>query len=102
MDCLKPTKLTSTNTKLDGLFTNISTSYAVLLFCVYAAFAYSELVKFPALNHWLEINGFFIYLYLISILYLMYMLIFVLKDTNKGNNSRRKIKVVENEEVSSN
>ena len=92
-------KLNDMNRKWDGLLTNISTSYAILLFCIYAAFAYTELVKFPLFNHWLEIHGFLIYLHLLSILYLIYLLIFVLRGTNKSNNDNQKIKVVENEEV---
>ena len=97
MDCLN---FNNIDRKWDGLLTNISTSYAILLFCIYAAFAYTELVKFPLFNHWLEIHGFLIYLYLLSILYLIYLLIFVLRGTNKSNNDNQKIKVVENEEVS--
>ena len=73
--------------------------YGILLVCIYAAFQYTELVKFPSFNHWLEINGFFIYLYVISIIYFLYLLIFVLRGTNKNGNSDGPIKVVENEEV---
>ena len=100
MKCVNISKINHKDRKLDGLLTNISTSYAILLFCIYAAFSYTELVKFPYLNHWLEINGFFIYLYLISILYFIYLLLFVLRGTNQTNNENQKIKVIENEEVS--
>ena len=100
MECVKTLKFNIKDRKFDGLLTNISTSYAILLFCIYTAFSYTELVKFPYLNHWLEINGFFIYLYLTSILYFTYLLLFVLRGTNKTNNENQKIKVIENEEVS--
>ena len=100
MKCVKISQMNNKDRKLDGLLTNISTSYAILLFCIYSAFSYTELVKFPYLNHWLEINGFFIYLYLISIFYFIYLLLFVLRGTNQTNNENQKIKVIENEEVS--
>ena len=100
MECFKTSKFNNNDRKFDSLVTNISTSYAILLFCIYAAFSYTELVKFPYLNHWLEINGFFIFLYFISILYLIYLLLFVLRGTSTTNNETQKIKVIENEEVS--
>ena len=106
MDCIN-TQPGSTNLdkpKWDVIETTLSTMYGILLVCIYAAFQYTELVKFPSFNHWLEINGFFIYLYVISIIYFLYLLAFVLRGTNKnrksGNGPRNgPIKVVENEEV---
>lgn len=103
MDCFEqPNSIITTkdDMKWDGITTALSTMYGILLVCLYAAFSYTELVKFPALFHWLEINGFFIYLYLLGICYLIYMLIFVLRGTNKPANTDARLKVVENEEVS--
>ena len=106
MDCIN-TQPGSTNLdkpKWDVIETTLSTMYGILLVSIYAAFQYTELVKFPSFYHWLEINGFFIYLYVISIIYFLYLLIFVLTGTNKnrksGNGPRSgPTKVVENEEV---
>ena len=101
MDCIN-TQPGSTNGEKPHwhvVETTLSSMYGILLVCIYAAFQYTELVKFPSFNHWLEINGFFIYLYVISIIYFLYLLIFVLRGTNKNGNSDGPIKVVENEEV---
>ena len=86
--------------KHDTIATTLSTMYSILLVSVYVGFSYTQLVKFPALNHWLEINGFFIYLYLVSIVYLLYLLLIVLKGTNKTTSLDKPLKVVENHEVS--
>ena len=106
MDCIntQPGSTNEDKQKWDVIKTTLSTMYGILLVCIYAAFQYTEIVKFPSFNHWLEINGFFIYLYVISIIYFLYLLIFVLRGTNKnrksGNGPRNgPIKVVENEEV---
>ena len=106
MDCIntRPGSTNGDKPKWDVIETTLSTMYGILLVCIYAAFQYTEIVKFPSFNHWLEINGFFIYLYVISIIYFLYLLIFVLSGTNKnrksGNGPRSgPIKVVENEEV---
>ena len=101
MDCIntQPGSTNEDKQKWDVIKTTLSTMYGILLVCIYAAFQYTELVKFPSFNHWLEINGFFIYLYVISIIYFLYLLIFVLRGTNKNGNSDGPIKVVENEEV---
>ena len=106
MDCIntQPGSTNGDKPKWDVIETTLSTMYGILLVSIYAAFQYTELVKFPSFYHWLEINGFFIYLYVISIIYFLYLLIFVLSGTNKnrksGNGPRSgPIKVVENEEV---
>ena len=101
MDCIntQPGSTNGDKPKWDVIETTLSTMYGILLVSIYAAFQYTELVKFPSFNHWLEINGFFIYLYVISIVYFLYLLIFVLRGTNKNGNSDGPIKVVENEEV---
>ena len=101
MDCIntQPDSTNGDKPKWDVIETTLSTMYGILLVSIYAAFQYTELVKFPSFNHWLEINGFFIYLYVISIIYCLYLLIFVLRGTNKNGNSDGPIKVVENEEV---
>ena len=101
MDCIntQPRSTNGEKPKWHVVETTLSSMYGILLVCIYAAFQYTELVKFPSFNHWLEINGFFIYLYVISIIYFLYLLIFVLRGTNKNGNSDGPIKVVENEEV---
>ena len=101
MDCIntQPGSTNGDKPKWDVIETTLSTMYGILLVSIYAAFQYTELVKFPSFYHWLEINGFFIYLYVISIIYFLYLLIFVLRGTNKNRNSDGPIKVVENEEV---
>ena len=101
MDCVKcPNIVAIEDIKWDVISTTLSTLYGILIISIYAAFSYTELVKFPEFNHWLETNGFFIYLYLASIIYLIYMLVVVLKGTsNKTKNQDAPLKVVENEEV---
>ena len=68
----------------------ISGIYATLLICIYLAFSFTELVKFPNLKTYneqsepdlqgyLEKRGFFIYLFLGCILYYIYILISLLR-----------------------
>ena len=68
----------------------ISGIYATLLICIYLAFSFTELVKFPNmktyqdqsepdLQGYLEKRGFFIYLFLGCNLYYVYMLISLLR-----------------------
>ena len=68
----------------------ISGIYATLLICIYLAFSFTELVKFPNmktyqdqsepdLQGYLEKRGFFIYLFLGCNLYYVYILISLLR-----------------------
>ena len=101
MDCIKsPDCVNIKDIQWDTITTTLSTMYGILLVCVYTAFSYTELVKFPTMNNWLEINGFFIFLYLFSSMYLIYMLIFVLKGNKQTADATERIKFVENQEVS--
>ena len=84
----------------DRTGSTLSSMYGILLVCIYIAFAYTELVRFPTLNSWLETHGFFIYLYLLSSAYLIYLLLFVLRGTNKTSETNMPLKVVENPKVS--
>lgn len=59
------------------LGSTVSGIYATLLVCVYLAFSYTELVKFPELQNYLERNGFFIYLFLICDLYFIYVFVVI-------------------------
>ena len=80
---------------LENIASAISTTYAAVLISIYIAFSFTELVTFPLMYRWLEIHGFFIYMYLMSIAYLLYLLLYVLK----GRNIQPKLKVMENCEV---
>ena len=62
------------------------------------AFKFTELVTFPTIYQWLEIHGFFIYLLLVSDIYLVYLLWYVLRGSNPTNESK-KIKVIGNLKV---
>jgi hypothetical protein len=72
------------------LGSTIAGLYATLLVCLYFAFSFTELVKFPDLQLVLERNGFFIYLFMTSNIYLMYIFLYVLRG-------HENTKVVEND-----
>ena len=80
---------------LQNIASAISTTYAAVLISIYIAFSFTELVTFPFMYRWLEIHGFFIYMYLISIAYLLYLILYVLN----GRDIHPNPKVVENCEV---
>ena len=80
---------------LQNIASAISTTYAAVVISIYIAFSFTELVTFPLMYRWLEIHGFFIYMYLISITYLLYLILYVLK----GRDNHPNPKVVENCEV---
>ena len=80
---------------LQNIASALSTTYAAVLISIYVAFSFTELVTFPLMYRWLEIHGFFIYMYLMSIAYLLYLILYVLK----GNDTHPNPKVVENCEV---
>ena len=80
---------------LQNIASAISTTYAAVLISIYIAFSFTELVTFPFMYRWLEIHGFFIYMYLISIAYLLYLILYVLNGRVIHSNP----KVVENCEV---
>ena len=99
----RDTKETDSQSKTESL-SNIGSSasslYATLLVCIFIAFSFSGLVTFPLMYQWLDTHGFFVYLYIVSIIYLLYLIFHVV---NKGNESEdgKKLKVVENIEVKS-
>ena len=97
--CLRLFKNTNMS---DSVVSTCCSMYGMLLVCIYASFVYTELVKFPTLNYWLEIHGFFIYMYLLSIAYLIYLLLFVLSGSNEQSHVNTRLKVTENLEVSYN
>ena len=68
--------------------------YATLLVCVYIAFSFTELTKFPENKDFLEIYGFFTYLYLVATSYMLYILCYIVKDVHPD------IRVLENPRVS--
>ena len=80
---------------LKNIITALASVYASVLVSVYIAFSFTELVTFPLMYRWLDIHGFFIYLYLPSIIYFCYLVLYVLKDGNKPQR-RTTLKVVEN------
>jgi len=53
--------------------------YATLLVVIYVAFSFTELVRFPHNKDYLEIYGFFTFLYFTATLYLIYILTYVVK-----------------------
>ena len=81
-----------------NIVATISSSYAILLICIFIAFSFSGLVTFPLMYRWLDIHGFFVYLYLISNIYLLYLIFHVVKKTNRYE-ERKSPKVIENIEV---
>ena len=54
--------------------------YATLLVVIYVAFSFTELVRFPHNKDYLEIYGFFTFLYFTATLYLIYILTYVVKQ----------------------
>ena len=83
---------------LSNIAATISSSYAILLICIFIAFSFSGLVTFPLMYRWLDIHGFFVYLYFISCIYLLYLIIHVMK-VEKRSEEEKLPKVVENIEV---
>ena len=67
---------------LDQITSTISGIYSMLLVCIYIAFAFTELVKYPNLDEYLERNGFFLYLFLGCDIYFIYIFLSIYK-TNK-------------------
>ena len=67
---------------LDQITSTISGIYSMLLVCIYIAFAFTELVKYPHLDEYLERNGFFLYLFLGCDIYFIYIFLSIYK-TNK-------------------
>jgi len=66
--------------------------YATLLVVIYVAFSFTELVRFPANKDYLEIYGFFTFLYFVGTLYVTYILTYVVK--NKENTLPRAVENV--------
>ena len=83
---------------LSNIAATISSSYAILLISIFIAFSFSGLVTFPLMYRWLDIHGFFVYLYFISCIYLLYLIIHVMK-MEKTSEEGKLPKVVENIEV---
>ena len=83
---------------LENMVCTLINIYATLLVCIYIAFSFTELVTFPSMYRWLDIHGFFIYLYTFSNTYLIYLLCYVMKCGDRYNNKMIP-KVVENLEV---
>ena len=83
---------------LSNIAATISSSYAILLICIFIAFSFSGLVTFPLMYRWLDIHGFFVYLYFISCIYLLYLIIHVMKMEKRSEEGKLP-KVVENIEV---
>ncbi len=65
---------------IDNVASGFSGLYAMVLVCVYMAVLFTELVTFPDNQLFLEINGFFLYLYLLGVAFYAYVLIFVVRD----------------------
>jgi len=63
--------------------------YATLLVVIYVAFSFTELVRFPANKDYLEIYGFFTFLYFVGTLYVTYILTYIVK--NKANSVPRAV-----------
>jgi len=61
------------------LGSTMASVYATLLICLYVAFSFTELVRFPNNKDYLEIYGFFTYLYLVATSYLLYIVCYVVK-----------------------
>jgi hypothetical protein len=83
---------------LTNIISALSSVYATTLICIFVAVSFTELVTFPLMYRWLDIHGFFVYLYVLGNIYLLYLIFYVLKrqeDKSKTN----KPKVFENVEV---
>ena len=63
------------NNSMDQIGSTISGIYSMLLVCIYVAFAFTELVKYPNLDVYLERHGFFLFLFLVSNFYFIYIFI---------------------------
>ena len=72
----------------------ITSLYAMILVAIYLASSFTELVTFPAHHKLTEAHGFFLYLYLVSDLFLIYVIVHVNVGRHKGT-----AKIVENHKV---
>ena len=86
---------TSRRESLSNIVSALSSAYATILICTYIAFSFTELVTFPAMYRWLDIHGFFVYLYLCSNIYLLYLLSYVIQDRDDSSTIKNP-KFVEN------
>ena len=66
----------------------------MILVAIYLASSFTELVTFPAHHKLAEAHGFFLYLYLVSDLFLVYVIVHVTVGRHKGT-----AKIVENHKV---
>ena len=85
----------------------ISSMYCVLLVIIYGCFTYLEVTKGwvnkgevgdSKYNNWMEINGFCIYMYGVSVLYLIYLLYSVLKGSKIVPSLFSEIQIFDNHE----
>ena len=68
--------------------------YSMILVALYLALSFTELVTFPAHHKFIERHGFYLYLYLVSDLFLAYLVVHAAIARYKGST-----KVVENHKV---
>ena len=68
--------------------------YSMVLVALYLALSFTELVTFPAHHKLIERHGFYLYLFLVSDLFLVYLVVHAAIGRYKGST-----KVVENHKV---
>ena len=71
-----------------SLIEGTSSLYAMILNCVYLAFVFTELVTFPRYQYFLELNGFFTYLFAASDVFLVYVILVVIRGVGVGENKK--------------
>eukprot|EP00095_Tigriopus_kingsejongensis_P008824 maker-scaffold280_size224562-snap-gene-0.12 protein:Tk08824 transcript:maker-scaffold280_size224562-snap-gene-0.12-mRNA-1 annotation:"conserved hypothetical protein" len=76
-------KMKFSDNSLANIWSGFSSLYATLLVALYLAFSFTELVTFPHLTDYLEINGFFVFLFFVSDLFLIYVLVVTLSGKSK-------------------
>ena len=93
-----PARITRNNP--DGTIgSTIPSMYATILVCIYIAFSYTEVVRFPVDYQWLDVHGFFIYLFFLGDIYLLYLCCYVLPIRKKSKEMNGVVKFVANDEV---
>ena len=70
---------------LTQMGSTISGIYAMLLICIYVAFEFTGIVKYPELDVYLERHGFFLYLFLACDLYFIYIFVCIIRTTRRNH-----------------
>ena len=74
------------------IYKNMTCSHNILhIFSSKIAFSFTELVKYPDLNEYLEKQGFFVYLFLMSNVYFIYIMVCIRRAQRYISNFEKSI-----------